>query len=108
MISPSSEGKIVAPVRVKDGSGNHRTVFERWHPVRGWLGRLGLMAEKRLSLSTGEAVEQLAENLFVILGTNETLSRVRRPPFFDVRSRARPYLRNRLIRARALFRVERS
>jgi hypothetical protein len=90
----------------KEGSGNHRTVLERWHPVRGWLGRL--VAERRPSLFTGEAVEQLAENLFVVLETNETLSRVRRPPFSGVRSRAAPTYETGIIRAGALSRVERS
>jgi len=74
--APDSE-RVAAVIRVRDRNGRHLTIFETWKPV----GRLGLVAEQQFRLSTGEAVEQLAENLFVVLANNETLTRATQASF---------------------------
>ena len=68
----SASERVTAAIRVTDSNGRQLTIFETWKPA-GWLG---WVAEQQFRLSTGEAVEQLAENVFVILTTNETLIRV--------------------------------
>ncbi len=80
---PASE-QVAATIRVRDPNSNHLTVIETWRPAGGWLGRLGLAAERRFKLSTGEAVEQAADNVFVQLESLEILIRVRQPPARDV------------------------
>lgn len=60
-----------AAIAVRNSDGRRLTVFETWKSV-GWLS-----AEREFKLSTGEAVEQLAEDVFVLLPTNETLRRIR-------------------------------
>ena len=72
--APASD-RVAAAIRARDGNGDVRTIFETWKP----RDRLGLVAERQFRLSTGEAIEQLAENVFVLLTTNETLVRVVEP-----------------------------
>jgi len=69
--APTSE-RVAAAIRARDDNGRQLTIFETWKPA-GWFG---LVAERQFRLCTGEAVEQLAENVFVVLTTNETLVRV--------------------------------
>ena len=61
--------RVAATFRVFDSNGAPRTLVEIWKPV-GWL-----VSERQFRLSTGEPVEQLAGNVFVLLAGNELLTR---------------------------------
>jgi hypothetical protein len=67
----ASEVVRAATIAVRNSDGHRLIIFETWKSV-GWLS-----AEREFKLATGEAVEQLAEDVFVLLATNETLRRIR-------------------------------
>ena len=60
-------------VPVRKANGEQLVVYEVWGEPR----LFGLIADYRLELSTGEAVELVDENIFVIVGTGERLTRVK-------------------------------
>ena len=60
---------IFNAIPVEDGNGDPRIVYETWE--RGSF--FGLVAERRFQLDTGEVVEVLCDNVFVIAATGEML-----------------------------------
>jgi hypothetical protein len=62
-----------AMIAVRNKSGDELTVIESWHS-----NRLGFVAEQRFHLPDGQEVVQLADDVFVVLSTNETLTRAHR------------------------------
>jgi hypothetical protein len=65
-------GSQFRTIPVIDGNGDQLFVYV----IRKRLGPFGLRVRDRLELCTGEAVAQLDEDSFVVVGTGETLSRV--------------------------------
>jgi hypothetical protein len=65
-------GSHFRTIPVIDGHGDQLFVYL----IRKRLGPFGLRVRDRLELCTGEAVTQLDEDSFVVVGTGETLSRV--------------------------------
>jgi hypothetical protein len=65
-------GSHFRTIPVIDGNGDQLFVYL----IRKRLGPFGLRVRDRLELCTGEAVTQLDEDSFVVVGTGETLSRV--------------------------------
>ena len=63
----------VAAIPVKDLNGNQLIIYEIWGAPR----LFGLVAQHRLELNTGELVEELDEDSFVVVATGERLARVK-------------------------------
>jgi hypothetical protein len=59
-------------IPVRKANGEQLIVYELWGEP--WL--FGLIADYRLELSTGEAIELVDENSFVIVRTGERLTRI--------------------------------
>jgi len=59
-------------ITVIDGKGDQMTVYEIWDRPR----LFGFIAERRLELCTGEAVEELPNGSFVVASSREPLKRV--------------------------------
>jgi hypothetical protein len=60
-------------IPVKKANGEELIVYEVWGEPR----LFGLIADYRLELSTGETIELVDENTFVIVRTGERLTRVK-------------------------------
>lgn len=64
----------VTEIPAEDRNGNQITIYEIWGPRR----LFGLVAHHRLELDTGELVDELDEDSFVIVATGERLTRIKR------------------------------
>ena len=60
-------------IAVRRANGDQLTVREIWGEPR----LFGLIADYRVELSTGEAVEPIDENTFMIVATGERLTRMK-------------------------------
>ena len=65
-------GKRFNAITVIDGNGDQMTVYEIWDKPR----LFGFIADRRLELHTGEAVEELPDGSFVVASSRELLKRV--------------------------------
>ena len=63
----------VAAIPVTDRNGNPLIIYEIW----GRRSLFGLVAQHRLELSTGELVEEIDEDSFIVVATGERLTRTR-------------------------------
>jgi hypothetical protein len=61
----------ITAIPAKDRNGNQLVIYEIWGPRR----LFGLLAHHRLELETGELVEELDEDNFVVIATGERLTR---------------------------------
>ena len=59
-------------ISVTDAIGNQLTVHEIWE----FTGAFGWIAERHFRLCTGEAVEPLCENSFIVVRTGQALTRL--------------------------------
>ena len=64
----------VTTIPAQDRNGNQVVIHEVWGPRR----LFGLIAHHRLELDTGELVEELDEDSFLVVATGERLMRVKR------------------------------
>jgi hypothetical protein len=63
----------VTTIPAKDRNGNQVIIYEVWGARR----LFGLVAEHHLELATGERVEELDENSFIVIATGERLGRIK-------------------------------
>lgn len=61
----------ITAIPAKDENGNKLVIYEIWGP----RSLFGLVAHHRLELETGELVEELDEDNFVVVATGERLTR---------------------------------
>lgn len=64
-------GSRFTAIPVRDAKGDELTVYE----IRDRTGMFGLIGDKRLELCTGELVEAVGPDTFVVLATGERLTR---------------------------------
>lgn len=62
----------VTAISVRNPKGDQLTLYEVWERSR----LFGLIADYHLELPTGETVEELDENNFVVVATGERLTRI--------------------------------
>jgi hypothetical protein len=63
--------RTVTGIAVRNQDGDEFTLFEIWEP----RGLFGFVADYRLELPTGEKVEELDHDHFVVMATGERLTR---------------------------------
>jgi hypothetical protein len=63
----------VTAIPAKDRNGNRHVIYEIWGP----RSLFGLVAQHRLELESGELVEELNDESFIVVATGERLTRIK-------------------------------